>query len=190
MNYLNVLNNIRKYEPSDEQEVKDKDQLIWILENYQDKAFFRDLKFGHITSSAIVLDKTHKYILLAFHNIYKSWAWLGGHADGEFDLEKLSKREVQEETGLEDLELISNDYSSIEILTVDGHIKRGEYVSSHLHYNVTYLYEGDMEKHIRIKSDENSNVGWIKIDDLYENVKNDHDMYNIYMKSINRVLNK
>lgn len=184
-----ILSEIKAYKAQNEQEEKDQEELIWLIETYKEKAFTRDLKFGHITSSAIVVDENHKYILMGYHNIYQSMAWLGGHADGEFDLEKLSKREVLEETGLDGLKLIYDNISSLEILSVDGHYKRGKYVSTHLHYNVTYLYEGDMSKPTRIKSDENSCVKWIPISDLYEYVKNDHDMYHIYMKSLDR-LNK
>lgn len=182
-----ILSKIKNYQPLNEQEEKDKEELIWLIETYKEKAFTRDLKFGHITSSAIVVDETHKYILMGYHNIYQSMAWLGGHADGEFDLEMLAEREVLEETGLDDLKLIYENISSLEILSVDGHYKRGKFVSTHLHYNVTYLFEGDMTKPTRIKSDENSSVKWLPINELYEYVKNDHDMYHIYMKSIKRL---
>ena len=39
---------------------------------------------------------------------------------------------------------------SLEILTVDGHEKRGVYVPSHLHLNVTYLLEADEAEVLRI----------------------------------------
>lgn len=32
---------------------------------------------------------------------------------------------------------------SVEVLPVDGHEKRGRYVSSHLHLNVTYLLQAE-----------------------------------------------
>ena len=43
---------------------------------------------------------------------------------------------------------------------MDGHVKRGCYVSSHLHLNVTYLLEADSEEAVAIKADENSGVAW------------------------------
>ena len=184
--YTKVLHQIINYNPKCEQEETDKEQMVWLIETYKEKAFVRSLMFGHLTASAIVVDKTRKYVLMAYHNIYKSWAWLGGHTDGEYDLEKLARKEVHEESSLEDIKLIDNSFSSIEILTVDRHIKRGRFVPSHLHYNVTFLYEGDMDKPIKKKEDENSGVKWIKIDDLYEHVYTDQGMYEIYIKSLNR----
>lgn len=46
------------------------------------------------------------------------------------------------------------------MLTVDGHMKRGEYVSSHLHLNVTYLLIADDTNVLTVKPDENSGVKW------------------------------
>ena len=48
---------------------------------------------------------------------------------------------------------------------MDGHIKRGAYVSSHLHLNVTYLAVADPAEHVRIKVDENSGVKWVELDE-------------------------
>ena len=91
-------------------------------------------------------------VLMIYHNIFKSWSWTGGHADGETDLLALALREVSEETGLHTL--------SVEILTVDGHEKRGRYVPSHLHLNCTYLIEADDTEPLSVKPDENSGVRW------------------------------
>ena len=40
---------------------------------------------------------------MIYHNIYNSWAWPGGHADGESDLLGVAMREVMEETGIKNL---------------------------------------------------------------------------------------
>lgn len=186
--YDKLYNDLINYEPLNEQEKVDRDQFLWLLDNYKEKSFERSLLFGHITASAIVLDKTHEYMLMNFHNIYNSWAWFGGHADGETDLFRLSLKELEEESGLKNVSLVHEGFSSIEILSVDSHIKKNKFVPCHLHYNVTYLFETDINEKVRIKEDENSAISWIKLTDLYEHVKNDHDMYTIYMKSVNRVL--
>ncbi len=63
---------------------------------------------------------------MAYHNIYHSWAWLGGHADGDADLCSVAVREVKEESGIEEVKLLSDQPFSLEILSVDGHVKRGK----------------------------------------------------------------
>ena len=74
-------------------------------------------------------------------------------------------REVREESGLEEVRPVSRDIYSVEILTVDGHEKRGRYVSSHLHLNVTFLLEADPAAPVRRKADENSAVAWFALEE-------------------------
>ena len=102
---------------------------------------------------------------MVYHNIYHSWSWLGGHADGETDLLAVAIREVKEEAGISDVRPVSEEIFSLESLTVDGHVKKGRYVSSHLHLNVTYLLEADEADVLRIKPDENSGVRWFSLEE-------------------------
>jgi 8-oxo-dGTP pyrophosphatase MutT (NUDIX family) len=77
-------------------------------------------------------------------------------------------REVKEESGVIDVKPLSKDIFSLEVLTVDGHIKHGEYVSSHLHLNVTYLLEADDTEDLHIKADENHGVKWFPLEEAIE----------------------
>lgn len=131
-----------------------------------DHILTRDNRNAHITVSAWIMDKDRKKVLMAYHNLYQSWAWLGGHADGDADLKAVALKEIREESGLESVRFVTEDIFSLEILTVDGHEKRGSYVPSHLHLNVTYLLEADPELPLRIKEDENSEIGWIGVEEI------------------------
>lgn len=113
----------------------------------------------------MAVNATQSKVLMIYHNIYHSWAWTGGHADGDRDLLAVAKREAMEETGVTEIWAISEDIFSLEILTVDGHEKRGVYVPSHLHLNVSYLLEADEEEVLRIKPDENSGVRWFSLEE-------------------------
>ena len=110
-------------------------------------------------------------MLMVYHNIYNSWSWLGGHADGEIDLLAVAVREVKEEAGISNVTPVSKDIFSVESLTVDGHWKNEKYVSSHLHFNVTYLLEADSEEAVSIKADENSGVAWFTPEEALEDIE-------------------
>ena len=76
--------------------------------------------------------------------------------------------------------------ASIEVLTVDGHVKRGKYVSSHVHLNCSFLLEADETEELHIKEDENSGVKWIDINEALK-LTNEAKMVPIYKKLNNRV---
>lgn len=160
--HKHIIEEVEKFSPWNEQEKRDKQQILHCLRAVPD-IFYRENTLAHMTASAWVVNRTRDKVLMVYHNIYRSWSWLGGHADGEEDLLQVAIREVREESGLREVVPISRDIYSLEILTVDGHEKRGEYVSSHLHYNITYLLEADEEANLSGNSEENSGVGWFKL---------------------------
>lgn len=83
---------------------------------------------------------------------------------------------------MEHLRPVSEDIFSIETIVVDGHEKRGSYVASHLHMNVSYLLEADEEESLHMKPDENSGVKWIPITQLHEMVSEPWMLQRIYDK--------
>ena len=155
---------IRSYQPMNEQEERDKELILHCLET-EKNIFTRQNRLAHMTASAWIVNPERTKVLMAYHNIYHSWSGLGGHADGETDLLKVALKEAREESGIHHVKPVSEQIYSLEVLTVDGHVKRGEYVSSHLHLNVTYLLQAEETDVLHIKEDENSNVGWFSLED-------------------------
>lgn len=164
---MDIFDEIRKYVPFNEQEEKDQ-KMILLLENSGLDLYARSTDTAHLTASAWVVSPDHTKVLMAYHNIYRSWAWLGGHADGEHNLFSVAEKEVREESGLSDFQPVSDQIYSLEVLTVDGHVKKGEYVSSHLHLNVTYLFEADPSLPVHHNPDENQAVAWFDLEEVYE----------------------
>lgn len=148
--------------PFNEQEAADRNMILnWV--RTREDAYLRTNTAAHITVSAWITNPDRNRVLMAYHNIYHSWSWLGGHADGDEDLRAVALREAMEESGLARVRLLSPEIFSLEALTVDGHEKRGKYVSSHLHLNVTFLCEADDTQPLQMKPDENSAVGWFTL---------------------------
>ena len=183
---MELMDALNRFRPCNEQEETDKNQILSLLSGGQD-LYTRDNPVAHLTASSWVVSPDRKQVLLVYHNLYRSWAWMGGHADGDRDLCRVALRETREESGLQDLTLVSPDIFSLESLTVDGHEKRGKYVSSHLHLNVTYLLEADPRQPIRVKPDENSGVAWFPVEEVAGKVSEPWMMQRIYSKLIGKV---
>lgn len=171
---------IEEFKPYNEQEENDKEMMLKYIDTFED-VLTRDNKMCHFVASNWIVNRDRSKVLMIHHNIYNSWAWTGGHADGDADLKQVALKEANEETGLENFKLLSDDIFSLEILTVDGHVKRGKYVPSHLHLNVTFLIEADESEVIRIKEDENSDIKWVNIEEA-SIITNEEKMRPIYRK--------
>lgn len=184
---MHFIDEIKAFTPLTDQEISDKKLMLTAAMNDPEGILTRESGLVHMTASSIIVNRDKTKTLMAFHNIYNSWAWTGGHADGESDLCALAMREANEETGIKNLTLIGNGPVSVEILHVFPHIKRGQYVSMHLHLNVTYAFWADEKEDLSVNKDENSRVGWLPIDRLDEYVSEPF-MIPIYRKILSRIV--
>ncbi len=180
-----LIEEIQKYQPYNEQEENDKRIMLKTISQVED-SLTRENETFHFTTSAWIVNPTRTKILMIYHNIYNSWAWVGGHADGNANLLEVCQREIQEETGVQHLKLLSDGVFGLSIQTVKAHIRKGKYVSAHLHYDLQYLFEVNEEEPLMIKPDENSQVGWLEVDTFLEKVSEEH-MKPIYQKLMKKV---
>lgn len=157
---MNLYEKIKSYKAEGEQEENDRRIMLGCIESMKD-TLTRKNEVTHFSASAWVVNRECTKVLMAYHNIYRSWSWTGGHADGEEDLLQVALREAKEETGIKHIHPVFEDIFSLEILTVDAHRKNGKHVSAHLHMNVTYLLEADETDSLSVKPDENSGVMWM-----------------------------
>lgn len=164
---MDIKQALTEYLPCCEQEQTDRAILLQALECFDD-IFTRQNQLAHFTASCWIVNPKRTKVLMAYHNLYRSWAWTGGHADGERDLCAVALREAREETGLTEICALSSEIFSLEVLTVEGHRKRGKYVAPHLHFNVTYLLCADDTAPLCCKPDENSAVQWFSFSDAIE----------------------
>lgn len=178
---MKLQEQLEQYHPFNEQEERDKKVMLQLLKTQPD-IFARENEVAHFTASSWLLNREHTKVLMIYHNIYHSWSWTGGHADGEEDLLAVAIKEAQEETGVKEIQTVDDTIFSIETLTVDGHEKRGRYVPSHLHLNVTYLLEADEAEVLRIKPDENSGVKWFALEEALEACSEPWMVERIYKK--------
>jgi len=177
---MNLKQAIEHYKPYNAQEQKDQEIILRYMDIF-DNLLTRENEFAHFTASAWVVNKEHTKVLMAYHNIYNSWSWVGGHADGDENLLHVAIKEAQEETGLVQVKPVFDDIYSIEILGVPAHEKRGKHVATHVHLNVTYLLEADENDLTCIKPDENSDIKWMDLEEAVES-STEPEMKVVYRK--------
>ncbi|MBR6219635.1 MAG: NUDIX hydrolase [Clostridia bacterium] len=159
---------IERYAPCDAQEARDREVMLYAIDRMEN-VLTRENPVAHFTASAWIVNPARDKVLMAWHNIYKTWAWTGGHADGDGDLLRVALREAREETGIRDIRPVTGEIYSLEVLPVNSHVKRGQFVAAHLHLNVTYLLEADDTQPLRPKPDENSAVDWLPLQRAADN---------------------
>ena len=179
---MDLYSEIKNYVPKCAQEAQDREQMLRFMAA-NDDCLLRTNPIAHLTCSIWTLDPTHTKTLMVYHNIYDSWSWVGGHADGEADLRAVALRELREETGVEG-RLLTEDIFSLETLCVSGHWKKGAYVPCHLHFNLTFLAEADDTQPLAVKPDENKAVQWFALEDVPHVSKEPWMVEHIYQKLI------
>ncbi len=183
---MNLLSEIESFVPFTEQEAENKQKLIDLIQKYDTTLLNRDCEAGHITCSGLILSPDLNQTLMAYHLIYQSVGWLGGHADGDDDLSGVAMREVIEETSVSKIWFLTGKILSIDILPVPAHEKQGKHVDIHLHYNITYGFIAPVDQAIADKPDENKNVRWIPVNEMDQYCTESH-MIPIYEKIIRRM---
>lgn len=176
---------LRAYSPQNEQEDADRRMILEYIRRFPDNILTRDNAIAHMTSSGFVVNADASKVLMAHHNLYRVWAWTGGHADGGADLLAVALREAREETGAEHVRPLSAQIASVDILPVWGHVKGGRYVCAHQHLNVSYLLVADETDPLRAREGENTRVGWLPAERLLEYTR-EWQMDGVYTKLLAR----
>lgn len=177
---MELYDELLDYIPYNIQEEADRTVMLRYLRDFSN-VYTRENVYGHITSSPWIINADASRVLMIYHNIYDSWGWCGGHADGDRDLIHVALKEGTEETGLKHLQLLDKRILAIDILPVPPHMKRGAFVSAHVHLNVTYLCQADEQEALTSKPDENSGVKWIPVEEI-EQIVTEEDMKPVYRK--------
>lgn len=117
----------------------------------------RTLSIGHFTGSAWLVSADGERVLLTHHRKHDRWLQLGGHADGDGDLQNVALREAAEESGLADLSAESG------IFDVDRHVipARGS-EPEHWHYDLRFVVRARGSEDF-IVGEESHDLAWRSI---------------------------
>jgi 8-oxo-dGTP pyrophosphatase MutT (NUDIX family) len=145
----------------EERDRRELDRIEGFVREHPD-CLLRSNLAGHLTGSAFVVDRERQHLLLIHHRALDRWLQPGGHADGEADLEAVARREVLEETGVGDLELLVPGPFDLDIHPIPE--KPG--VPAHLHYDVRFLFAADRAASLGGDEREIREVVWVPLDGL------------------------
>ena len=179
---------LRAYQPENERERRDRQVMLEYVQNF-DNILERENSFGHFTASPWIVNKDGSRVLLIYHRIYDSWGWCGGHCDGDGDFPAVALREGKEETGLSSIRLWREppELFSMEILPVPPHVRKGEFVSAHVHLNLTYLCTAGEEENLHHREEETRGAMWVPAKEIGRYVSPwDRDMIPVYEKLTER----
>ncbi|MEQ9166714.1 MAG: NUDIX hydrolase [Fulvivirga sp.] len=177
MHRTDLIQKLENYSPEDDNEKAFRASFLSFIDAHPD-CFERSLQIGHITGSAWIVNKTYDKALLTHHRKLNRWLQLGGHADGESDIIKVSTAEALEESGLSSIKLVSKDIFDIDIHTIPARKSDPE----HLHYDIRMLFTADENESFTI-SNESKDLGWIALDELESYSKNNESIFRMAEKT-------
>lgn len=135
-------------------------RIIHFVEQFED-CFERTQLSGHITASALIVNKQRTHTLLTHHHKLEKWLQLGGHSDGDPDPLNVAMREAEEESGLKDVVPVSNAIFDVDVHTIPARKNEPE----HFHYDIRFLFEADDVQTLFI-SEESKDLAWIPLAEI------------------------
>lgn len=177
MRVFNLVNELQKYKPFNVKEKANVDDVLNYLEN-NTNCYSRTNLSGHVTAGGLVVDGKGN-VLLNHHKLSGLWFQFGGHCDGESDCINVAKREIFEESGIQDYELISNGIYDVDVQKIEYNAKKNE--PEHFHYDINFLFLVK-DKSFEI-SNESTEIKWVSIEEAKKLINKDD-------KAMQRMLKK
>lgn len=181
---FDLLNELREYIAIDKKEKDDVDEIVEFLTR-STNCFSRTNLSGHITAGGLVVDMQGN-LLLNHHKETGMWFQFGGHSDGESNSLNVALREISEEAGLDNLQLISNKIFDVSVQKIDYSANKNE--PEHFHYDINFLFLTN-NKEFTI-SNESADIKWVTINEAKELInKDDYPMQRMLNKYENYLSN-
>ena len=149
------------HRPADEAEARDREAMLALVQT--EPACFERTTFvpGHFTGSVFIFSAESGRVLLHHHRRLDRWLQMGGHDEGESHPATTALREGREESGLDDLALLSPA-----ILDLDVHpIPAGKGERAHAHFDVRYAALTRMPDSARADAAESLDLAWLTLEE-------------------------
>lgn len=158
-------------------------QLIKYIENSTDEEITDWNNFnGHLVAGGFIYNIKTKKFLLLHHKDLDMYLYPGGHIDfNDQNPLTAAKREVEEETNLHDLQILSHEDNKLIPLDIDTQLIRYNQrlnLPQHYHYDFRYLFIIDNNEIIKIDENELSDYQWLD----FQQIKEDYHFQKISQK--------
>ena len=148
-----ALELLEAYRPANPHLERERARMLAFCAEHPD-ALHRSSLEGHLTASALVVDRAAGRGLLTHHRKLNRWLQMGGHCDGDANLPAVALREAEEESGIAGLRIDPRP------VQVDVHpIPALPGVPEHLHLDTSYLVYAPPGARAEA-SDESHAVAW------------------------------
>lgn len=155
-----LLTLLQRYSGNDPHEESMRLRIISFIEQFED-CFERTQASGHITASALIVNKQRTHTLLTHHHKLEKWLQLGGHSDGDPDPLNVAMREAEEESGLKEVKPVSNSIFDVDVHAIPARKNEPE----HFHYDIRFLFEADDSQPLIISA-ESKDLAWIPLNEI------------------------
>ena len=136
-------------------------ERVRVLASAHDDCFERTCLPGHITGSAWVLSPDRTQCLLLHHRKLDKWLQPGGHVEGDDrDLIASARREVLEEVGLHDLDLVHDGILDLDVHSIPARTREPR----HEHFDVRFLFAAPTRT--LVANDEVADARWVQLDEI------------------------
>jgi 8-oxo-dGTP pyrophosphatase MutT (NUDIX family) len=164
---LELLARYRRVFPSERHVV---DRIGALVDAHVD-CFERTCRPGHITGSAWIVSADRRQALLVHHRTLNRWLQLGGHADGQSQVDEVALREAREESGMSGFDFVPIDGTLLP-LDIDVHEIPARFDAAgrliedaHEHHDVRFLLVARPGQQIRV-SHESHQIAWYTPDEI------------------------
>lgn len=165
-----LLEMLARYRAAFPDEADVVDRMCALVERHAD-CFQRSCRPGHITGAAWIVSADRRRCLLTHHRKLDRWLQMGGHADGQWQVEEVALREAREESGMSRFAFVPIDGALLP-LDLDVHEIPARYDAAgqlledaHEHHDVRFLLVAHADQELRA-SDESHEVGWFTPDEV------------------------
>ena len=157
-------NFLAAHTPFDDEEAADIAAIRNLIADHPECYWRNHFTPGHVTGSGLLISADGSRVLLNHHKFLNMWIGFGGHADGERDILSVCHREIIEESGIENIEPLTQSIVDVSVHPVPDNPAKGE--PAHKHFDIRYIFRvRNAANENFAMSEESVNLRWCDYDE-------------------------